>query len=551
AGGGQKLIKGDVDGSGAITAFDLAAAKKGLAKGFGNKIGELAADVDENGTVEVVDIVQLAQFVMAKIDKFTIAEKPIPPVDTAAMQSLFAGISPATSYKKLGNGNPCMTQRFGADPGAMEYNGRVYIYTTNDAFEYDNNGNLKENSYDVATINCMSSDDLVNWTDHGPIPVARQGGAASWAWASWAPCAAHKTINGQEKFFLYFANSAGGIGVLTADSPTGPWRDPLGHALVTTKSPNCSNVIWMFDPAVMVDSDGQGILAFGGGVPSDNPAHPNTARIVLLGDDMISLKNTPAAIDAPYLFEDSGINKFGNTYYYNYCTNFNTGGNNYGLNAGEIAYMTSSNPMGPYTYQGVIFKNPSSFGSDFGGGGNNHHTIVTFNNKNYLFYHARSVEKAMGIALNYRSTHVNELTLTNGKINSVIGTMKGVAQLKKLNPYETIQAETIYRQAGTGVRELGDTIVTNIEKGDWISIAGADFYDGAKSITMRVSSQNGAAVKICTGSENGTVVGYVDVPATGGQFVDVIAPVSGLAGSADVYFIFSGQMEVDSYSFAS
>jgi arabinoxylan arabinofuranohydrolase len=35
----------------------------------------------------------------------------------------------------------------------------------------------------------------------------------SWAGASWAPSAAVKKINGKDKFFLYFANGGGGIGV--------------------------------------------------------------------------------------------------------------------------------------------------------------------------------------------------------------------------------------------------------------------------------------------------------------------------------------------------
>ena len=59
------------------------------------------------------------------------------------------------------------------------------------------------------------------------VAVVLQNGQA----LSWAPAAAHKTINGKDKFFLYFANGGGGIGVLTADSPIGPWTDPLGKAL--------------------------------------------------------------------------------------------------------------------------------------------------------------------------------------------------------------------------------------------------------------------------------------------------------------------------------
>lgn len=67
----------------------------------------------------------------------------------------------------------------------MEYNGRVYVYTTNDVIEYDSNGKVTENTYaQVNKINCLSSADLVNWTDHGAIPVARTDGIAKWATCS-------------------------------------------------------------------------------------------------------------------------------------------------------------------------------------------------------------------------------------------------------------------------------------------------------------------------------------------------------------------------------
>lgn len=72
-----------------------------------------------------------------------------------------------------------------------------------------------------------------------------------------------KKINGKDKFFLYFANSGGGIGVLTADSPIGPWTDPIGKPLVTPSTPGMSGVVWLFDPAVFVDDDGTGYMYAG------------------------------------------------------------------------------------------------------------------------------------------------------------------------------------------------------------------------------------------------------------------------------------------------
>lgn len=542
AGEAPTLTLGDVNADGVINVLDLSLAKHGVSSGFSGNVAKLAADVDQNRIVDAADVKMLQDYLLGRISVFSKAEQV---VDTAAMEALFAGITPTASYKADGENNPLFTQRFGADPGVMEYNGRVYVYTTNDVIEYDSDGKVTENTYaQVNKINCLSSEDLVNWTDHGAIPVAGTDGIAKWATCSWAPCAAHKTINGKEKFFLYFCNGGNGVSVLTADSPTGPWTDPLGKALITRATPNCNDITWLFDPAVMVDDDGTGYLCFGGGVPDGKDAMPGTSRIVKLGDDMISLAGTPVTIEAPYLFEDSGINKIGDTYYYTYCSNWKTAGNAYGMTSGAIEYMTSNNPLGPYTYGGELFRNQGTF---FGLYGNNHHSLCTLDGQLYLFYHNRSVEKAMGIEGNYRSPQVDAVTMQGTKIQAVTGTMTGIAQKKTINPYQTVQAETMSNQAGIQVRGLGDTVVTEIDQGDWLKVSGVHFSKGASQIAIQVSSKSGCAVKICTDSPTGKAVGYAEIPA-GGKMTTVSAAVQGLNGTQDLYFVFSGQAEMDSWS---
>ena len=538
AGESPTITLGDVNADGVTNVLDLSLLKRGVS----SNAAKLAADVDQNGTIDAADIKMLQDYLLGRISVFSKAEQV---VDTAAMETLFAKITPTVSYKADGENNPLFTQRFGADPGVMEYNGRVYVYTTNDVIEYDSDGKVTENTYaQVNKINCLSSEDLVNWTDHGSIPVAGTDGIAKWATCSWAPCAAHKTINGKEKFFLYFCNGGNGVSVLTADSPTGPWTDPLGKALITRATPNCSDITWLFDPAVIVDDDGTGYLCFGGGVPDGKDAMPGTSRIVKLGDDMISLAGTPVTIEAPYLFEDSGINKIGDTYYYTYCSNWNTAGNAYGMTSGAIEYMTADNPLGPYTYGGELFRNQGTF---FGLYGNNHHSLCTLDGQLYLFYHNRSVEKAMGIEGNYRSPQVDAVTMQGTKMQAVTGTMTGIAQKKTINPYQTVQAETMSNQAGIQVRGLGDTVVTEIDQGDWIKISGVYFSKGASQIAIKASSKSGCAVKICTGSPTGKAVGYAEIPS-GGKMTTVSAAVQGLNDTQDLYFVFSGQAEMDSWS---
>ena len=469
------------------------------------------------------------------------------PETTEALTAYFDGLTPRESYKKAAENNPLFTQRFGADPGVLVWNDRMYIYTTNDVIEYNADGTVKENGYGLVNkINCISSSDLVNWTDHGAIPVAGRSGIARWANNSWAPCAAHKVIDGKDKFFLYCCNNGNGVIVLTADDPAGPWTDPLGQGLITRKTPNCANVVWLFDPAVFVDNDGTGYLYFGGGVPQGQEANPGTIRVVQLGDDMISIVGEPQVIEAPYVFEDSGINRIGDTYYYSYCANWNTTGNPYKLESGAIQYMTSDSPMGPFTYVGQVFPNQGRF---FGLYGNNHHSIVEFRGEHYLLYHNRPVEQAMGITGNYRSPQIDRLTvLPDGTLQSVRGTMKGMQQQGTVDPYAPVSARTMSHQAGLTVTGYANEALTVATTGDWLRVTGVDFSAGAKAFTLRAASETGGAVRVLTGGLNGAVVCEFTLPA-GTAMTEITVPCQSVTALQDVYLLFAGDVTADWWQF--
>lgn len=462
--------------------------------------------------------------------------------------------------KLPGYSNPLMDHKLGADPFALVYNGRVYVYMSSDAYVYNSDGTIIDNDFSALNkINVISSADMVNWTDHGAIPVAgfnnanNGNGIAKWASLSWAPSVARKTINGQDKFFLYFANGASGIGVLTANTPIGPWTDPLGKALVTGSTPGMSGVTWLFDPAALVDDDGTGYLYMGGGIPNTSDpasiANPKTARVIKLGTDMISLNGSAVTIDAPYMFEDSGIHKYNGKYYYSYCFNF-SGTHPAAYPAGEIGYMVSNSPMGPFTYTGHFLKNPSAF---FGSGGNNHHAVFNFNNQWYVVYHAQTVSKAqLGAGKGYRSPHINKLFHNaDGTIQEVQGNMTGVPQIANLNPYNRTEAETIGWNAGitTEASQAAGGPVNNlnvgyINNGDWVAVGNADFGSGgAKTYKANVASATaGGNIEIRLDSATGPLVGTLTVPSTGGwqNWQELTTTVSGATGVHNVFFVFTG-----------
>ncbi|MCA1291415.1 family 43 glycosylhydrolase [Paenibacillus sp. alder61] len=459
------------------------------------------------------------------------------------------------------NGNPVVSHKFGADPYVLAVDGRVYLYNTYDALEYDGDGNVKDNSYGtINRLSVISSADLINWTDHGAIQVAGPTGAAAWATQSWAPAVAHKVIDGEDRFFLYFANNASGIGVLTSDSPVGPWTDPIGKPLITRNTPGVKGVAWLFDPAVLVDDDGKAYIYFGGGIPEGKAEMPDTARVMRLGDDMVSVIGEAVTIPAPYMFEDSGINKFNGRYYYTYCSNFSEGMRpENSPPPGEIAYMVSEHPMGPWTYQGTILKNPGHF---FGVGGNNHHAIFQFQQNWYIAYHAQTLAKSMGVPKGYRSTHLNRVHFEpDGTLREIAADMEGVKGTQPFNPFQRTEAVTMAWNAGIQVNPSSvvedaqgspTLAVTDIHDRDWIAVANADLGKGASVFTAWVSGiEGGGRLELRLDCPDGERIGTVNVPPASAakQRMEISIEVSGASGIRHLYFVFTGERDQKLFDF--
>ena len=473
--------------------------------------------------------------------------------------------------------NPLFDYKFGADPYAITYNGRVYVYTTNDSQQYESIKNnygypTAGNAFDkINTLNVFSSADMVNWTDHGEVSVAGKGAAN----LSWAPAVGHKTINGQEKFFLYFANGGGGIYVLESDSPIGPFEAPAtGSTLITKEMPQGSGIPYLFDPAVLVDDDGTGYLYYGGGFPDNSPQdvinNPKTFRVVKLKDNMVEVDGDAKVIEAPGNFEDSGIHKHNGKYYFTYCSNF---ANNLDITGkGNICAMVSDNPMEGFTFQGIVFPNQATFFGN-GTGGNNHHCFFDFNGKHYLTYHAQTLAVALEFTGNdqsgYRSIHIDEFeygkqdgTKDDGTIN-VEGTWGGSEQVKDLDPYGRVEAETIAWSKGIKAdtcTETGPLVnslnmkVTEITNGDYLAVSSADFGEGSGKFTMHVAGLAGGTVELHLDGTAGTKVGEVTVPAGDGETWSDVTCYTGITGKHNLYLVFKGKdgeklMEADYWKF--
>lgn len=535
--------------------------------------------MDTDGSLKIVTGSSTETFQAADIDSVTLSVPSIESTNTRNMKELIAefnGVSiNKNSYKPVGTNNPLMGHKFGADPFGMVDGDRVYVYMTDDHI-YDSNGNVIESGYgDCKKVSVISSEDLVNWTDHGAQPVAGSvGGPATWANNMWAPCAAHKTINGKEKYFLYFADNANGIGVLTSDYPYGPWKQPSGmNSLISHSTPNCGGSIvpWLFDPAVMVDDDGNAYLYFGGGIDGLSAADPGSARCVQLGSNMISIVGEPKQIRPPYLFEDSGINKVGGKYIYSYCANFSAGGTtSTNPGSGNIGYMISDNPLGPFKYVGKCFDNPG--GGWGGGGGNNHHAILEFKGKYYILYHTRTLKSAMrkenpvildGMEL--RSTCISEINvdtvnhkIANLSVSSMDISDASVKQLKNFNPYQTVPGATMAWERGieTTYRErLGKYAYATAEakKGSWMCISNVEFgQEGPIAFTAKVKGKG--VIKVCRGNptvNSGSALIALAEITSDRSYKTVKVPLVNIPPKtvSKLYIVFSDEASLESWSF--
>ncbi len=478
-------------------------------------------------------------------------------------EAMFKGVKNIIPSKGINDTNPIMTQKYGADPYAMVYGDTVYFYMTADAYEYDAAGNIIENSYQkIKSLNVVSTKDMINFEDHGEVQVTK---SAKWAHNSWAPAAAWKNIDGKDKFFLYFADAGGGIGVLTADSPLGPFTDPLGKGIIRRDMPNCGNVLWLFDPAVLVDDDGKAYIYFGGGVPQDKISDPGTGRVAQLSDDMISIVGEPVRIDAPYLFEDSGIHKYNNKYYYTYCSNWQVdqaGTDKYGFVNAEIVCLESDSPMGPFTFKETILENPGRY---IGLYGNNHHCVFTFKDRWYMTYHSRVLEKKLGIEHGYRITNINEFTMQeDGTIGKIGQSLSGREQLTWVNPYEENNATKVALLSGLTTIAADEQAITtgcgtyalsDVKDGAFIKIQGVDFGATApKKFIARIKNNNAemGAIALRTGQVFGQAFGYLAVDkVTGEEFVEFSAELeTDITGVQDLFLVFSGEgYEVLSWRF--
>ena len=288
--------------------------------------------------------------------------------------------------------NPIIKDKYTGDPAALVYKDKVYLYAGHDEAPNDFNF-YKMNEWLV-----YSSSDMVNWQEH-PVPLK----VTDFAWAKSDAWAA-QVIERNGKFYWYVTVEHGtilgkSIGVAVSDSPTGPFKDALGKAIITNDMTTKTSISWDdIDPTVIIDNDGQAYLFWGNTV----------CYYAKLKANMVELDGPIQTVTLPNFTEAPWIHKKNDWYYLSYAYQFPE----------KIAYAMSKSINGPWEYKGIL--------NEIAGNSNtNHQSIIAFKGKDYFIYHNGATQPNGGSFR--RSVCIDRLYYNeDGTLKRVIMTTEGI-----------------------------------------------------------------------------------------------------------------------------
>lgn len=287
--------------------------------------------------------------------------------------------------------NPILRHKYTCDPTVLAYANKIYLYTGHDEAP------IGVNDYIMKDWCCFSSADLENWEEH-PVPLK----ATDFKWAK-GDAYASKILERDGTFYWYVAVTHASIpgkaiGVAVSSSPTGPFYDKKGAALITAEMlPATQNEKANLDPSVLVDDDGTAYIFWGN----------QTCYYAKLKQNLLELDSPIAKVNLPNFEEGVHIHKRNGWYYLTY---------GYGMPE-KIAYAMSRKIDGPWEFKGILNELVANCQTD-------RPAIIDYHNKSYFFYH----NGALNNGNSYRRSVCIDYLYYNadGSMKPIIMTTEGV-----------------------------------------------------------------------------------------------------------------------------
>lgn len=402
---------------------------------------------------------------------------------------------------------PIVQTKYTADPAPVVINDTIFLYTTHDEDDAD--------GFHMKDWLLYTSTDMVNWTDCGVVASLQDFKWRSRDNGAWA----EQVIERDGKYYMYCPLHGHGIGVLVADSPYGPFKDPIGKPLVWQKE-HWNDI----DPTVYIDNDGQAYMYWG------NP----DLYYVKLNRDMVSYEGDIVKLPTPDKYQEGPwFYRRGDKYYLAFASTCCPEG---------MGYAMSDSPTGPWTTMGYIMA-PTKRSNG------NHPGIVDYKGKTYVFglnyellrlttpdHHERRSVGAAEMKYNDDGT-IQELPFWSECT---------LEQIHPFDPFRRVEAETMAWGWGLHTTPLNghNQALTDIDNGEHLQLRGVDFgKKGGKSILFNAASvKNGGRIVVRIDAPDGKVIATVPVLSTGSldRYENFSAKMKKITGIHDLYFCYEG-----------
>jgi len=404
-------------------------------------------------------------------------------------------------------GNPLLPDMGVSDPHVTIHGDRAYLFAGHDPL--------------LADWWVWSSTDLVNWKQESVLRPEETFIAKPFEKGCWASFGAFKN----NRCYWYFSAGANEIGVVVADSPAGPWKDPLGKPLIPAGMVPTDER----DPDILIDDDEKVYMVFG----------TFNYYIARLDEDMISLAEKPRLVQLDRKFGPAGagitddkpsLHKRNGIYYLSWSS----------------FYAMSRNLYGPYAYKGSVIV-PEFLSPDFRKDDlwcDRHGNFFKWNNQWYYLCHDLHQPDGHGRAACLSYLHFRD----NGEMAPIRLDKLGVGQYDAAQG--RIEAEDYFKAVGAEKAEhpIAGFEMRNLCNGTFLVYPKVMNLRQNTLISFRVSSNNPAdgMIEVRENGPQARVLGSCRIPRDMKKwdvYRTITCTLQNEARTKDLCFAFKGSSE--------
>lgn len=387
--------------------------------------------------------------------------------------------------------------------------GRLHLYGS-----YDIPG---DDFYCSTTYHAFSTDDLLNWRDHGQS-FSLADSHIDACGKLFAPDCMEK----ESRYYLTYCGPGGKEGIAIAKTPEGPFTDAYALPIADDDA---------IDPSIILDDDGEVYYYWG----------QHDLRAARMMPDLRSLDESTlnrSLLNEPEhgFHEGPSIHKRDGWYYMVYCDTARG-------KATCLSYAMSRSPLGLFEKKGVIIDNehcdPESW--------NNHGGMCAFKGQWYIFYHRSSQKSRYS-----RRACCEPITFNqDGTIDEVKMTTQGSEG--PLDPCRQIEASRFCEMRGNlhvqvrGIDHSNDRHrewMGHCTDRDWAAYRSFAFTSQLTKCTFSAASMTGSgAIHLRLDSNEGPEIGICPIPVTRGwqDWQTVTCNLTGVPdGVHELYLCFFG-----------